>query len=79
MCLETFNAGCIFAPRVPQVDAVVRYSYKLKEERVIAVVDALIDTSTVEASISLLEALVGMFQLWSGVRLVRRVIDSWIN
>ncbi len=38
----------------------VRFSYELKEERVVAVVDALINASIIEASISLLAALVGI-------------------
>ncbi len=68
MCLETspLMLRAALLPHVPQVDAIVRFSYKLKEERVIAVVDALIDASTVEASMSLLEALVGVFQWCRG-------------
>ncbi len=38
----------------------VRFSCEVKEERVTAVVDALVDASIIEASISLLAALVGI-------------------
>ncbi len=54
------RAELLLVPPTLQVDAIVRFSCDLKEERVVAVVDALIDASVIEALILLLETLVGI-------------------